>query len=106
MALEFTEEGLISLENREAIFEGGTPVNMPEWGYMKDLPEIVKDGRTHELSERVINETWNPIIDPYTGMLLRSPVEQFKIFCKRNRIDVRQVDKDMFLVKHEIFNWG
>lgn len=101
MAIEFTKDGLISLENREAVFKGGKPVNQPHWDFIKQIPEMVKNGRTYEISEKIINETWNPIIDPLTNITLRSPEEQFLIFCERNMVQATKNHLGVYELKHK-----
>lgn len=101
MEIEFTEDGLISLENQEDVFKTGKPVNQPYWDFIKQIPEMVKTGRTYEISERLINKTWNPIIDPLTNMTLRSPEEQFLIFCKQNMIRATKNHFRVYELKHE-----
>lgn len=83
MALEFTDDGFISLEGRKGVFESGKPVNNPPWDSVKEALEMLGPTGHGEISERLVNETWNAIVDPYTGMVLSTPNEQFIKHCKR-----------------------
>lgn len=91
MAVTYTKDGLIDLTDRLCHFRNGTPVNMPQWDAMKQIPEIAKKSlMVHEVSVHVIEETFNPIINSITGHILHSPMDRFKIFCKENGLEYAQ----------------
>ncbi len=90
MALELTEKGRISLEGREkgigAVFVNGSPTNMPAWENFKNLPKELMRGDKKAITINAIEECFNPIKDPLSGLTLRSSTEQFEVFCESNFI--------------------
>lgn len=80
MALEFTKNGSISLENRLAYFQADYPVDPEKW---KSLKKQLSDSFLNPtaISFEFINKTFNPIKDGCSGMTLRTSREQFLLFC-------------------------
>ncbi len=85
MALEFTKRGQISLENREAHFKNDSPTNPEKWDSLKKML-FNSFGKPTAISFSMINETFNPIKDTWSGMTLRTSREQFMNFCWDNYI--------------------
>lgn len=102
MALEFTDNGLISLENREAHFEKGSPTNPEMWGMFKNIPEEAKYGDV-EVTVDSIQECFSRVKDSWSGMTLRSPMDQFKVFCEANDLIFRErLDMPSVIIRHKI----
>lgn len=101
MARTLTKDGFEDLTNRLCNFRNGKPVNMPQWDAMKQIPEIAKKSFTiHEVSIHQIKETFNPIIDSFTGRILHSSLDRFKIFCKENGLEYAQENISTIKVRY------
>ena len=102
MALEFLDNGLISLENREAHFEKGNPTDPEKWGMFKYIPEDAKKGDI-EVTIYSINECFSKVKDSWSGMTLRSSMDQFKVFCESNDLIFRErMDAPSVIIRHKI----
>lgn len=102
MALEYLDNGLISLENRDAYFENGIPINPEKWEIFKHLPEKAKR-EDIEVTIDSINECFSRVKDRWSGMTLRSSMDQFKVFCKINNLIFRErTDAPSVIIRHKI----
>lgn len=107
MAVLYTSDGMISLEGRgNSIFENGdVPVNMPHWENFKGLAEQLKRypvGQKTAITDQAISECFNPIIDPISGLRLRSSTEQFEMFCRDQFIKFRFDDEHRsYLIEYD-----
>jgi hypothetical protein len=100
MALEFLENGSISVENRAAIFAENRPVDPERWEAFKSMTERAKT-RDIVVSIDFINETFSRVIDPISCITLRSSIDQFKSFCELNSlICIEMIDTRSFKVRH------
>ena len=93
MAIEYTKDGLISTENRVVHFEKGNPTDPNMWGMFKHIPEDAKY-RDVEVTIESINRAFSRVKDSMSMMTLRSPMDQFKVFCESNDL--------IFMEKHNI----
>lgn len=92
MALEKTELGNTAVNDRLCHFKNGNPVNMPQWEFFKKIPHLLI--KPYAVSEDLINETWNPILDSMSGMVLNTSIDRFKVWC---------AERD-FVYHHDIIN--
>lgn len=102
MALEYLENGLISLENREVHFEKGNPTDSVKWGMFKHIPEEAKM-RDVEVTIYSINECFSSVKDSWSSMTLRSSMDQFKVFCENNDLIFHErMDVPSVIIRHKI----
>lgn len=99
MALEFDDKYRTIIHNRTCVFENGNPVNKEHWEKFKklanDLLNNWKSGSSQwtAISERMISECFNKIVDPMSGYTLRSSFDQFEIYCEQLGIDYKHDDE-------------
>lgn len=85
--------GIPSLENRDTYFVGGKPIkNERLWdGLFKNLREHIYYRRymgDFVIMDDTIMDTFAEIRDTYSGMLLHSSADRFKVYCLANGIEV------------------
>jgi hypothetical protein len=89
MAVEFTKDGKISLENRSSYFDKGAPTNSDEWISFKKQIDDLYYNDVMAISSQQVNDVFNSIKDTLSGMTLRTPHDQFEQFCKSNNVRIR-----------------
>lgn len=111
MSLIKQENGRISLENRECVFKNGKPVNMPYWDYFKTS---IKELKTHsyescvpprrlKITEELIYQTFNEIIDAFTEITLHTSFDRFIIFCGEQNLKFERNVQDCSVTIYENF---
>jgi hypothetical protein len=98
MALEFTKDGKISLNNRLAIPENGEFIkDVKRWDFIK---RCVHSSMKWEITIDFIDETFSAIKDPITGFTYSSPCDQFEKFLNQQR-HIKFIKKDFsYLIFH------
>ena len=75
---------------KDAIFKNELPTNMPAWAYFKRLPCELISCDSIEISQYIIKDCFNPVIDPFTGITITSSIKQFTNFCDNNGIEYHE----------------
>lgn len=103
MALEFTKNGQISLENRLSHFENGVPTDSKRFEALKVMLRGSFMNPT-AISFEMVNATFSPVKDGMSGMVLRTSREQFLQYCHENFIYCREdVDNGVYVVKQGLY---
>lgn len=91
MAAIFDKNGIESIKDREVYFGGtGFPVKEDGWRYFKNLKSEMErnPNRRIVISESMIYDTFNPVIEVYSGRTIQSPTDRFKLFCQEQGLRI------------------
>ena len=103
MAIEYFENENTYIGNRDVYFEKGNPVDPDKWEMFKRIPEEASFGDV-EVTIDSINECFSRVKDSWTGITLKTSMDQFRVFCESNDLVFRErTETPSVIIRHKRF---
>lgn len=94
MARIINSDGIESLKGRNVYFDrSGSPIeDKRKWEFFKKIPDMLPlEQVLHrknyiDITEDMVMDTFNPVIEILSGRTIHTSLDRFKIFCEENRL--------------------